>query len=166
MKWLLHTQALITEYSINSTSLVTNACDNSVAVVTASYYAFRSLGYVLGISVVSTVVQQYLRSILHVKLQSYDIDVDAVVDEVTRSIESLQTLNPEISAIVRDCYGKAMNKGFLVVFVIAVIGAISALRIRVERRAGSEERSDLTSGLVCLSIACLNSTCCILDVIL
>lgn len=109
---------------------ITNACDNSVAVVTASYYAFRSLGYVLGISVVSTVVQQYLRSILHVKLQSYDIDVDAVVDEVTRSIESLQTLNPEISAIVRDCYGKAMNKGFLVVFVIAVIGAISALRIR------------------------------------
>lgn len=101
-----------------------------MAVVTASYYACRSLGYVLGVAVVSTVVQQYLRDILRIELQAYDVDVDSIVDEVTKSLESLQFLSPEIAAIVRDCYGRSMHRGFFVIFIAAVAGAICGLWIR------------------------------------
>ncbi|EFX01578.1 major facilitator superfamily transporter multidrug resistance [Grosmannia clavigera kw1407] len=80
-------------------AVITNASTNSVAVVTASYYACRSLGYVLGVAVVSTVVQQYLRDVLRIELQHFDVDVDAIVEDVTKSLDSLQFLSPEIADI-------------------------------------------------------------------
>jgi hypothetical protein len=106
--------------------------------MTAMYFAFRNLGSVLGVSVVSTVIQQTLRDILTVELQKYDnLDVGKIVDEVRKSLESLQTLDPEIAALVRRSYGQAMNKGFLLILVVSVAAAIPALKIQ----GGKKRRS-------------------------
>lgn len=84
----------------------------------------------LGVAVVSTVIQQTLQSILTVELQPYDLNVQEIVDEVRKSLTYLHTLDPEIAAIVRDCYGKAMNKAFLLIFIVAFIAIIPSSRIR------------------------------------
>ncbi|KAK7222700.1 hypothetical protein V2G26_010703 [Clonostachys chloroleuca] len=119
-------------------ALISNGPSTNIAVMTAMYFAFRNLGSVLGVSVVSTVIQQTLRDILTVELQKYDnLDVGKIVDEVRKSLESLQTLDPEIAALVRRSYGQAMNKGFLLILVVSVAAAIPALKIR----GGKKRRS-------------------------
>jgi hypothetical protein len=110
--------------------LVSNSSQTSVATPTAVYYSFRNLGSVLGVSVTSSVIQQALRRILTVELQSFDVDVEEIVDAVRKSLDSLQTLDPEIAAIVRNCYGKAMTSGFLLILIAATVAVIPALKIR------------------------------------
>ncbi|CAG9990753.1 unnamed protein product [Clonostachys byssicola] len=127
-----------TEGTTSNKFAVSNGPSTNIAVMTAMYFAFRNLGSVLGVSVVSTVIQQTLRDILTVELQKYDnLDVGKIVDEVRKSLESLQTLDPEVAALVRRSYGQAMNKGFLLILVVSVAAAIPALKIR----GGKKRRS-------------------------
>lgn len=81
-------------------------------------------------SVISSVVQQSLRKILAIELQPYNLDVEEIVDEVRKSLDSLQSLDPEVATIVRDCYGRAMNSGFLLILIAAIVAIIPAARIK------------------------------------
>jgi hypothetical protein len=115
---------------------VSHSSDSSVAVLTATYYSIRNLGCVIGVSVVSTVIQQGLRKALLIELQPYDLDIESIVENVRRSLDSLGELDPEIATIVRDCYGKAITRGFLAILVMACLAVIPASRIREGRKMG------------------------------
>ncbi|KAH7323190.1 major facilitator superfamily domain-containing protein [Stachybotrys elegans] len=63
-------------------AVISNSSNTSVAILTALYYSIRNLGCVIGVSAVSTTIQQSLRSILLEKLQSYDLDVEKIIEEL------------------------------------------------------------------------------------
>ena len=74
--------------------------------------------------------QQVLRRVLLVELSRFDLDADSIIEEVRKDIDSLKTLDPKIADIVRDCYGQALNRGFLLIFLAVIIATIPASRIR------------------------------------
>lgn len=121
---------------------------SSSALRIAAYYSLRNMGSVLGVTAVSTVIQQGLRDLLTAELsislpgKDKGLDVDAIVDEVRHSLENLRHLDPRIAEIVRRCYGQAINRGFLLVLFAAALGIVPALCIRGGRgkaKKGGEE---------------------------
>lgn len=109
--------------------LVSNATPEDQAVVTACSYLFRSLGSVIGLSLSSTVVQQLLRTRLRTGLRNSK-DIDRIVDGVRQSLDFIQTLDPAVGRIVRNCYGWATNKGFAFMIAIVFFALVSSTFIR------------------------------------
>lgn len=97
------------------------------------------MGSVLGVTAISTVIQQGLRDMLASELSGRGGvavgDVDAIVDEVRRSLDALKTLDPEIAEIVRRCYGAAIHRGFALVLVVVVLSVIPAVFVQGGREA-------------------------------
>jgi hypothetical protein len=122
--------------------IVSNSSDSGVAILTAIYYSIRNLGCVIGVSIVSTIIQQALRELLVVELLPYDVDIDEIVSEVRRSIDSLKTLDPEIAAIVRDCYGQAITRGFLFILIMAFLAIIPASMIQGGKSKRHEDKNN------------------------
>ncbi|KAI9151361.1 GMC oxidoreductase [Paramyrothecium foliicola] len=143
----LITSQVVTELGVGNAvvsgliGVIANSSENSVAIATAMYYSIRNLGCVLGVSVVSTVIQQALRNIMVIELQPHNVDVDAIVEEVRKSLDSLRTLDPKIAAIVRECYGKAINRGILVILVMASLTMIPASQVRGGKKKISDSKS-------------------------
>lgn len=112
--------------------LIANAAPEDQAVATACSYLFRSLGSVIGISLITTVVNQVLRTQLESKLGSGK-EAERIVSGVRRSLDYIRTLDPEIAATVRECYAQATRDGFAFMIVIVLGSAISAFFIREKR---------------------------------
>ncbi|KAH8898168.1 MFS multidrug transporter [Thozetella sp. PMI_491] len=130
-------------------AVIANGSNHSIAVVTAAYYSIRNLGSVIGVSVVSTVIQMYLRSFLVTALEPFDLDVDEIVTEVRKSLESVNDLNPEIAYIVRECYGWAMSRGFMVIFAVALCTLIPASQIRGGKtRRANGKKEDIEENMI------------------
>ncbi|EDN11341.1 conserved hypothetical protein [Histoplasma mississippiense (nom. inval.)] len=116
---------------ITTTLIALIACSSpqDLAVATACSYLFRSLGSVIGLSFASTIVQQSLRSGLRSALGD-NKDIDKIVNGVRQSLDFINTLDPQTSRIVRDCYGIATNHAFGLSIVVVFFTTISALFIR------------------------------------
>lgn len=112
--------------------LIANAAPEDQAVATACSYLFRSLGSVIGISLETTVVNQVLRTQLESRLGSGK-EAEKIVNGVRRNLEYIKTLNPEVAAVVRECYGTATRDGFALMVLIVLGSAISAFFIREKR---------------------------------
>ncbi|KXJ87561.1 putative MFS multidrug transporter [Microdochium bolleyi] len=111
----------------------------------AAYYSIRNMGSVLGVTAISTVIQQGLRDLLASELGgpgrggSAD-EVDKIVEEVRRSLDVLRTLDPEVARIVRSCYGAAINRGFLLVLGVAALSVVPLVFIKGGRVARRKEQ--------------------------
>jgi len=109
------------------------------------------MGSVLGVTAVSTVIQQGLRDLLTAELstslpENRGLDVDAIVDEVRHSLENLRHLDPRIANIVRSCYGQAINRGFLLVLFAAAMAIVPALCIQGGRGKAEKEEHEREEG--------------------
>ncbi|KAI9783018.1 MAG: hypothetical protein M1816_001632 [Peltula sp. TS41687] len=113
-------------------ALISEASTADQAVATACSYLFRSMGSVLGVSLSSTVVQQSLRVHLRQSLGSGK-DADEIVKGVRRSLDFLKSLSPEKSQVVRNCYGKATQAGFILNTCVVAGATISAFWIKEKR---------------------------------
>lgn len=100
--------------------------------VTACSYLFRSLGSVMQLSFLSTVVQQLLRTRLMSALNGSP-DIDRIVAGVRQSLEFIKTLDPEVGKIVRGCYAWSMNKGFGFAVGVVFMALFSAFFIREKK---------------------------------
>lgn len=100
-------------------ALISNAAPADQAIATACSYLFRSLGSVVGLAVLSTVVQQSLKINLQEALSSGD-DAEQIVKGVRQSLDFIKTLEPEVRALVVECYALATRTAFGV--VVAVVG--------------------------------------------
>ncbi len=108
---------------------VSNSTSEDQAVATACSYLFRSLGSVLGVSLSSTAVQQLLRDNLRKSLERGDA-ADEIVRRVRESLDYINTLEPGVKEVVRQCYARATRAGFIL-DVFFVSGALfSAFWIR------------------------------------
>lgn len=108
-------------------SLIANATPQDQAVTTACSYLFRSLGSVVGLSVSATVVQQVLRNQLRENLKNGNA-ADDIVRKVRESLEYIKELDPDVQAIVRECYANATRATFMVGVFIVACAAISSCK--------------------------------------
>ncbi|KAJ5095855.1 hypothetical protein NUU61_005211 [Penicillium alfredii] len=109
--------------------LISNATPDDQAVVTACSYLFRSLGSVIGLSLTSTVVQQFLRQRLKIGLRDSK-NIDEIANRVRESLDFIKTLEPAVAKIVRGCYGWSTNKGIALMLVIVFFALFSSCFIR------------------------------------
>ena len=112
--------------------LIANAAPKDQAVATACSYLFRSLGSVIGLSLCTTVVNQVLRNTLESSLGSGN-EAEKIVQGVRRSLDYIKTLEPEVAAVVRECYAQATRYGFGLMVIIVFGSAVSAIFIREKR---------------------------------
>jgi hypothetical protein len=90
------------------------------------------LGSVVGLSFCSTIVQQYLRTTLRTALHD-NKDVDKIVEGVRQSLDYLKTLDPQIRALVRDCYGRSTGVGFASLVILMFLTLLSSFFIREQK---------------------------------
>ncbi|KAL8742123.1 MAG: hypothetical protein Q9190_005351 [Brigantiaea leucoxantha] len=105
--------------------LISNAAPKDQAVATACSYLFRTLGSVLGLSLSATVVQQSLRNQLQERLNSGD-DAAEIVKRVRESLDYMKSLDPEVRAVVSECYGTATRHGFMLMLGIVFFAMCSS----------------------------------------
>jgi predicted MFS family arabinose efflux permease len=113
-------------------ALISNAAPEDQAVATACSYLFRSLGSVVGLSVLSTVVQQSLQNQLAYRLRN-GADAEEIARRVRESLDYVKELAPEIQEIVRESYASATRTGFGLVLAIVACSMISSFFIREKR---------------------------------
>ncbi|KAK2810694.1 hypothetical protein FQN50_002737 [Emmonsiellopsis sp. PD_5] len=106
-----------------------NASPQDQAVATACSYLFRSLGSVIGLSLGATVLQQSLRNDLRSTLGG-NKDIDKIVAGVRQSLDFINTLDPKVRTIVRECYGRATNYTFVFMTIVVFFALFSAFFIR------------------------------------
>ncbi|CAL1702762.1 unnamed protein product [Somion occarium] len=110
-------------------SLIANAGPEDQAVATAVSYLFRSLGTVIGISVVSTATQETLRRQLRSKLSGND-DVEEIISHVRKSLAYLDELAPAIRAKVVESYEDAVHVAFWICVGLYGACVVSSLFIK------------------------------------
>jgi len=115
-------------------ALISNAAPQDQAIVTACSYLFRSLGSVLGIAAVSTLLQQSLRVTLAERLKD-GRDVENVVRNVRESLDFIKTLPPAVQIVVRETYGDSLRLCFAVMGVITFGSFVASFFIR-EKKLG------------------------------
>ena len=108
--------------------LIANASPEDQAIATACSYLFRSLGSVVGLSLAATVIQQSLRMQLRDRLGNVE-DAESIVKSVRKSLEYVKSLSPEVQATVRQCYGRAITHGFILMFGLAFCATISSCKL-------------------------------------
>jgi MFS family permease len=113
--------------------LIANASHDDQAIATACSYLFRSLGSVFGISMSATVANQALRNNLANELPRLGLpekEAAAIADRVRQSLAYLRQLEPDVRALVVDCYAKSTTAAFVLQVVLLAGAAISAWWIK------------------------------------
>ena len=106
-------------------ALISNAAPADQAIATACSYLFRSLGSVVGISIISSLVQAQLRSRLQASLGSSK-EAEEIVRNVRESLDFIRRLEPDVAATVREAYAKSIRDGFGVVLGLVVCAAVAS----------------------------------------
>jgi len=113
--------------------LIANASHEDQAIATACSYLFRSLGSVFGVSMSATVSNQALRKTLAAELPKMGLSEEKameIADKVRQSLAFLRKLDPQIRAIVTDCYARSTSAAFGLQIGLIVGAAISAWFIK------------------------------------
>ena len=114
-------------------ALISNADPADQAVATACSYLFRSLGTVVGIALVATVIQQSLRDALREALRDAK-DAERIERGVRSSLEFIRTLkDPEVRALVRGCYGVAVRRGYALMIGLALGATVASWFVREKK---------------------------------
>jgi hypothetical protein len=128
---LLPSTNLKTGIGVTSTliGLIANASRDDQAVATACSYLFRSLGSVFGVSVSATLANQALRDRLAAALSSGDAAAE-ITERVRESLAYINTLEPNVRALVRACYAQSTRAAFGLEIGLVAGAAISAWMIK------------------------------------
>ena len=113
--------------------LIANASYDDQAIATACSYLFRSLGSVFGISMSATVANQVLRNNLAKELPKLGLPekkVADIADRVRQSLEYLRRLEPDVRALVEECFAKSTTAAFVLQVGLLAGAAISAWWIK------------------------------------
>ncbi|KAJ6584722.1 major facilitator superfamily domain-containing protein [Mycena capillaripes] len=106
-------------------AIVASAGKDLKAVALAVSFLFRSFGGVIGILLGGTIIQNALRSILHVKLRDR-ADIDEIVSGVRASLSYINSLPLETQIIVRASYHDAVFYAFLFSALLGAAAVLSA----------------------------------------
>lgn len=120
-------------------ALIADARPADQAIATACSYLFRGVGSTIGLSLSATLVQSILRSNLRRELGRGG-KADEIERNVRRSLDYLNTLEPETREIVKHAYGVAVRHCYVLVFVLCAGAFISSLFIK-ERRLSKQVTS-------------------------
>ncbi|THW45767.1 MFS general substrate transporter [Aureobasidium pullulans] len=109
--------------------LIANASREDQAVATACSYLFRSLGSVFGVSISATLANQSLRDNLASALSNGNAAAE-IAERVRESLAYINTLEPGVRALVRECYAQSTRAAFGLEIGLVAGAAVSAWFIR------------------------------------
>ncbi|THV79130.1 MFS general substrate transporter [Aureobasidium pullulans] len=109
--------------------LIANASREDQAVATACSYLFRSLGSVFGVSIAATLANQSLRDNLASALSNGNAAAE-IAERVRESLAYINTLEPGVRALVRECYAQSTRAAFGLEIGLVAGAAVSAWFIR------------------------------------
>ncbi|TLD14131.1 uncharacterized protein PgNI_04637 [Pyricularia grisea] len=112
--------------------LISNAATEDAAVVIACSYLFRSLGLSIGVSVMSAVMQQALRTQLAAKLGDGD-EALRIGERVRESLDYIGQLEPQLADVVRKSYRFGVAAVFMANTVFLFFALVAAFYIREKR---------------------------------
>ncbi|KAI1818837.1 MFS multidrug transporter [Poronia punctata] len=110
-------------------AVIANVEPQDMAVAVACSYLFRSLGTIIGISISTATLQQALRISLAQELGGTD-RAREIEEQVRLSLDYINTLEPNVAAIVRSCYATATEWAFLPILIFAVLAIAASLFIK------------------------------------
>lgn len=113
--------------------LIANASHEDQAIATACSYLFRSLGSVFGLSISATVANQVLRKSLASELPALGLPQKMAIEianNVRQSLDYLRKLEPDVRAVVVDCYARSTSAAFALQVALIAGAAVSAWFIR------------------------------------
>ncbi|KAI0354395.1 MFS general substrate transporter [Trametes cingulata] len=109
-------------------SLIANAGPEDQAIATAVSYLFRSLGSVIGLSVGTTLTQDFLRQSLRRRLSGGN--VDEIVRRVRESLEYLEQLEPAVREKVIHSYQDGLQAAFWFTVALSVLTVIVSFFVK------------------------------------
>jgi len=115
-------------------SLIANAGPQNQAIATAVSYLFRSLGSVVSLAVGSFLIQNTLRTHLHLRLSGDD--TEEIVRRVRESLSYIDELDPATQAIVRGSYAEAVHVTLRFTIGLSVCAVIASAFIKEKSLAG------------------------------
>lgn len=114
--------------------LISNAAAEDAAVVVACSYLYRSLGLSIGVSAMSAVMQQALRTQLAAKLGDGD-EALHIAERVRESLDYIRELDPQLADIVRSSYRSSVAAVFMSTAVFLLCALVSASFVHEKRVA-------------------------------
>ncbi|OSC98585.1 MFS general substrate transporter [Trametes coccinea BRFM310] len=115
-------------------SLIANAGPEDQAIATAVSYLFRSLGSVVGLSVGTTLTQDFLRQSLHRRLSG--ANVDEIVKRVRESLEYLEQLKPAVREQVVHAYQDGLQAAFWFTVGLTALTVVTSFFVKEKPLAG------------------------------
>ncbi|EIW52680.1 MFS general substrate transporter [Trametes versicolor FP-101664 SS1] len=115
-------------------SLIANAGPEDQAIATAVSYLFRSLGSVIGLSVGTTLTQDFLRKSLRARLSGGN--VDEIVRRVRESLEYLEQLEPAVREKVIRAYEDGLQAAFWFTVALSAITVVVSFFIKEKQLGG------------------------------
>ncbi|KAL8849249.1 MAG: hypothetical protein Q9221_005779 [Calogaya cf. arnoldii] len=104
-------------------AIISNVSSADQAVATACSFLFRTLGAAVGVSLVGLVIQQVLGIKLRERL--YPDQANQIVDNVSRSLDFIKDLSPDLRVLVEACYRDAIQSGFIMCVALLGVGTLS-----------------------------------------
>ncbi|KAL8647396.1 MAG: hypothetical protein Q9226_006445 [Calogaya cf. arnoldii] len=104
-------------------AIITNVSSADQAVATACSFLFRTLGAAVGVSLVGLVIQQVLGIKLRERLDPDQ--ANQIVDNVSRSLDFIKDLSPDLRVLVEACYRDAIQSGFIMCVALLGVGTLS-----------------------------------------
>ena len=86
----------------------------------------------LGLSILSAIIQQQLRVRLNVALGS-GADAEEIVRNVRESLDYIRGLDSQVARVVRDAYGESIRDGFGVVCGLVACAGVASFWLREVR---------------------------------
>ncbi|KAI4235526.1 MAG: hypothetical protein LQ352_008084 [Teloschistes flavicans] len=114
-------------------AIISNVAAKDQAVATACSFLFRALGAAVGVSLVGLVSQQVLAVRLRASLDPRT--ANHVLEEIGNGLDFIRDLEPGLQALVRECYARGVQGGFIMCVGLLAVGAVSCVWWR-ERRMG------------------------------
>ncbi|KAI0660206.1 MFS general substrate transporter [Cubamyces menziesii] len=115
-------------------SLIANAGPEDQAIATAVSYLFRSLGSVIGLSVGTTLTQDFLRQSLRRRLSGSN--VDEIVKKVRESLEYLEQLEPAVREKVIHAYQDGLQAAFWFTVALSALTVLVSFYVKEKPLAG------------------------------
>ncbi|KAK4226171.1 putative transporter-like protein 1 [Podospora fimiseda] len=107
------------------------------AVVTSTLVLWRSLGQVLGVSVSSLVMQNYLWYYLQIFVEGPD--KEHIVETARKSVEAIRKMDPTYQEQVVQGYGAALRVTFLSCSILALINLLLVVFVKLPK-LGTKKR--------------------------
>ena len=109
--------------------------EEDVAIAISCMFLFRSLGASVCLALTAAEVQHAVRSEMWLRLTDYNSDVvDDIITRITRSLNEIESLGPELERAVRGAYEVAIDRSFIVCLCLVALALLVNLPIKDRKR--------------------------------